>query len=132
MSISFEKAFGNHTEALQVRGKRMELLASNLANADTPGFKAKDVDFRSLLKEAESTVHSVRLNATHEGHLLAENSFSDGQVMYRVPTQASLDGNTVESQIEQAKYAENALQYQISMQFVSGTIKGLLTAIRGD
>lgn len=132
MSISFEKAFGNHTQALQLRGKRMELLASNLANADTPGFKAKDVDFRSVLKEADSMTNSVQLNSTREGHIPAENSFSDGSVKYRIPAQASLDGNTVESQIEQAKFAENALQYQISMQFVSGTIKGLMTAIRGE
>jgi flagellar basal-body rod protein FlgB len=132
MAISFDKAFGNHVEALRLRGKRMELLASNLANADTPGFKAKDIDFRSILKEAESAVSPVRLNATRETHIRPSDDLPFGTVMYRVPAQASLDGNTVESQIEQSKFAENTLQYQISMQFVGGTIKGLLTAIRGD
>ena len=132
MSISFEKAFSNHADALRLRGQRMELLASNLANADTPGFKAKDIDFRSVLKKAESMVYPVTLNTTREGHIQAENDLGFGSVMYRIPAQASLDGNTVESQIEQVKFAENALQYQISMQFVGGAIKGLLSAIRGE
>ncbi len=132
MSISIDNAFGNHIAALQLRGKRMELLASNLANADTPGFKAKDLEFHSVLKEAESAVGPVILDSTREGHMVPEDNRSAGTVMYRVPAQASLDGNSVESQIEQTKFAENALQYQVSMQFVSGTIQGLLTAIRGE
>ncbi|MGH8549231.1 MAG: flagellar basal body rod protein FlgB [Methylococcales bacterium] len=132
MSISFDKAFGNHTEALRLHGKRMELLAANLANADTPGFKAKDIDFGSVLKAMESEVSPVTLTPSREGHIGPENGLPAATAMYRVPAQASLDGNTVETQIEQAKFAENALQYQISMQFVSGTIKGLLTAIRGE
>jgi flagellar basal-body rod protein FlgB len=132
MSIRIDNAFGNHIAALQLRAKRMELLASNLANADTPGFKAKDLDFRLVLKQAESAIGPVILDATREGHLAPANNMSAGTVMYRVPTQASLDGNTVESQIEQTKFAENALQYQVSMQFVTGTIQGLMTAIRGE
>jgi flagellar basal-body rod protein FlgB len=132
MSISFDQAFGNHTEALRLHGKRMELLAANLANADTPGFKAKDIDFRSILKDVQSGVSPVALTASHARHIGPENGLPTVTAMYRVPAQASLDGNTVEGQIEQAKFAENSLQYQISMQFVSGTIRGLLTAIRGE
>ncbi|MGR9105729.1 MAG: flagellar basal body rod protein FlgB [Gammaproteobacteria bacterium] len=132
MSISFEKALANHPEALRLAARRMELLTANLANADTPGFKARDIDFRTALQEAESTVKPVALNTTREGHIGLDNRLPVDLVMYRVPAQASLDGNTVESQVEQAKFAENALRYQISMQFVSGTIKGLLTAIRGE
>ncbi|MCI0653250.1 MAG: flagellar basal body rod protein FlgB [Methylococcaceae bacterium] len=132
MSISFDTAFGNHTQALRLHGKRMELLAANLANADTPGFKAKDIDFRSVLNEAQSKVSPVTLTASRDGHFGPQIGVPALTAMYRVPAQASLDGNTVETQIEQAKFAENSLQYQISMQFVSGTIKGLLTAIRGE
>lgn len=132
MSISFEKAFGNHIDALGLRGKRMELLAANLANADTPGYKARDIDFRSVLEEADLSVRPVSLTATRAGHIGPENDLTATSVMYRVPFQASLDGNTVESQVEQAEFAENAIQYQASLQFVRGAVKGLLTAIRGE
>lgn len=132
MSISFNKALGIHPDALALRGKRMELLASNIANADTPGYKARDLEFATVLRNASEQVKPVTLAVTHESHIQTGSGLSAGTVLYRIPHQASLDGNTVESQVEQVKYAENALQYQISMQFVGGSIQGLLTAIRGE
>ena len=132
MSISFNKALGIHPQALEMRGKRMELLASNIANADTPGYKARDLEFANVLKSASEKIKPVSLFVTHESHIKLGNDLTDGTVLYRIPHQAALDGNTVESQVEQVKYAENALQYQISMQFVGGSIQGLLTAIRGE
>jgi len=132
MAISFEKAFGIHTQMLNVRGQRMELLASNLANADTPGFKAKDDDFKSVLANVQGPTSNVPINATQEGHFMVQPGSANASVRYTIPMQTSIDGNTVESQIEQAKYAQNAIQYRASMQFVSGRIKGLMTALKGD
>ena len=130
MAISFDKALGIHPQALALREKRSELLASNLANADTPNFKAKDIDFQSVLRKAMPS--SLPLETTKSGHLDLARTTLGGKVMYRNPNQPSLDGNTVETHIEQAKYAENALQYQATLRFVNGKLSALMTAIRGE
>lgn len=132
MSINFKNVFGVHAEALTLYAKRSELLAGNLANADTPGFKAKDIDFNTVFKSAQSPGAPVQLEGTHEGHFRPQNGLSKGQVKYRVPSQSSIDGNSVESQVEQAKFTENALRYQISLRFLNGRITGLMTALRGE
>ena len=132
MTISFDKLFGMQPQILQLRGKRSELLASNMANADTPGYKAKDVDFKTALNSAQSGMTPVQLDTTQSNHIGAIDHVGLGHVKYRIPTQASIDGNTVENQIEQAKYAENALRYQASLRFMSGKITGIMTALKGD
>jgi flagellar basal-body rod protein FlgB len=131
MAINFDKALGLHPQALMLREKRSEVLASNLANADTPGYKARDMDFQAILKQ-QSGSKMNNLETSHSGHILPDRYQLDGKLMYRTPQQASLDGNTVETHIEQAKYGENAVQYQASLQFINGRFSGLLTAIKGE
>lgn len=130
MTINFANALGIHPQALTLREKRGEILAANLANADTPNFKARDLDFQSILKKTQAI--SPTLERTQDKHFAPEQMFLGGKLMYRNPNQVSLDGNTVESHIEQAKYAENAVQYQASLQFISGKFADLKTAIKGD
>lgn len=130
MAINFNSALGLHPQALTLREKRSEVLASNLANADTPGYKARDLDFHSVLKK--SIPASNKIERTQEGHFSPNDRLLGSTMMFRNPNQASLDGNTVESHIEQAKYAENSVQYQASLQFINGKFSGLMSAIRGE
>ncbi len=132
MAINFDKLFGVHPQMLNIRGKRTELLAGNLANADTPGYKAKDIDFKTVFKSAQSHVAPVHMDVTQTNHIMPDSHLAQGQIKYRIPTQPSIDGNTVENQIEQAKYTENALRYQASLRFLTGKISGIMTALRGE
>jgi flagellar basal-body rod protein FlgB len=131
MSLSIDKHLGIHTQALELRSRRTEVLAGNLANADTPGYKARDLDFRAALSAAESS--GGALNTTHANHIGGANGAgTNGDLLYNTPSQPSLDGNTVDLQQEKAKFAENAVQYQASLQFLNGKIASLRAAIRGD
>ncbi len=130
MAINFDKALGVHPQALILREKRSEVLASNLANADTPGYKARDLDFQAVLKKSMPANNT--LERTQQGHISPNDRLLGATIMFRNPTQSSLDGNTVEDHIEQAKYAENAVQYQASLRFINGSFSGLMTAIRGE
>ena len=135
MAINFDNALGIHQQALALREKRSEVLASNLVNADTPGYKARDLDFQSVLKQTLNQplqTSGQHLERTQVGHLAPPQQLLGAQLMYRNPTQVSLDGNTVESHIEQAKYAENAVQYQASLRFISNKFAGLMMALRGE
>lgn len=132
MSLSFDKALGIHADALQVRSRRLELLASNMANADTPGFKARDIDFRTALNEATGHAGGVRMLRTHASHLPTQGAGAVSDALYRVPNQPSLDGNTVDVQMEQAAFAENAVQYQASLDFLNSRFRGLRTALKGE
>ncbi len=131
MSISFDKALGIHAEALQVRSQRLEVLASNLANADTPNYKARDIDFRAALGAAEQG-GALKLLRTQNGHLPVNGSGGALQTQYRVPTQPSLDGNTVDPQLEHAAFSQNAVQYQASLDFLNARFRGLRTALKGE
>ena len=111
--------FGVHGAALEVRSQRMGLLASNIANASTPGFKARDLDFQAALQAAEGP-----------GGLSANGL--DGAMRYRNPMSASLDGNTVELSAEQTAFAENAVQYQTTLSFLNGRIATLSRALKGE
>ncbi len=130
MAINFDTALGIYPNALAFREKRSEILAANLANADTPNYKAKDMDFKSVLKQ--SMVSGVSMERTHAGHIASQQSAFDANVMYRNPYQVSLDGNTVEAQVEQGRYAENAVQYQASLKFIGEEFADLKTALRGQ
>ncbi len=130
MAISFDAALGKAPQILALREKRSEVLAANMANADTPNFKARDLDFSRVLKA--TTPEPTLLAHTNAAHFATEQPFLGAQLKYRNPNQVSLDGNTVEEHIEQAKYAENALQYQTSLQWISGDFKGLTSAFTGQ
>ncbi|MCO4799695.1 MAG: flagellar basal body rod protein FlgB [Colwelliaceae bacterium] len=130
MAISFEKAFGIHPASLQVRAKNAEVIAGNIANADTPGYKAKGMDFKSALAQAASRQQSG-MSRTHEKHFDVRTEINNG-VDYRVPNQPDTgDGNTVDSQVERNLYLENSMHYQSSIQFLNGKIKGLKKVISG-
>ncbi len=130
MAISFEKALGRFPEHLSLYGQRARLLAANIANADTPGFKARDIDFRSLLAKAGG--ETVAVKTTHARHLPAGAPLAGAELLYRIPVQPSVDGNTVDSQVEQAEFAQNAVRYQSTLTFLSGKFKGLRLAIKGE
>lgn len=134
MAINFNSALGIHPQALLLRERRGEILAANLANADTPDYKARDLDFQSVLKQQLSGAEprSPGLDRTHDGHIAGKQDLFGANLLYRNPMQASLDGNTVEEHIEQAKYAQNAVQYQASLRFLNDDFSGLMTALRGE
>ncbi|MFD1610239.1 flagellar basal body rod protein FlgB [Sphingomonas tabacisoli] len=111
--------FGVHEKALALRSQRLGLLASNIANASTPGFKAKDIDFASALSAAEQPGASM-------------SQAIEAATKYRVPLQPSLDGNTVELNTEQTKFAENAVAYQSTLSFLNGRIQTLTRALKGE
>lgn len=129
--MRFDQAFGIHEQALKLRAKRAEVLAGNIANVDTPGYKARDFDFNTMLKQEMNS--SQRLATTNSRHIQsATDIVPPSQMGYRVPSQPSLDGNTVDSQLEHSAFASNALEYQASLRFVSGTVRTLKTAIKGQ
>jgi len=129
--MRLDNAFGIHEQALKLRSRRAELLASNMANADTPGFKARDIDFKQALKG--EAIKQTQIKTTHKNHISSATSgLSPAHLLYRIPTQPSLDGNTVDMQQEKTAFAANTLEYQASLGFLTGKIKGLKSAIRGD
>lgn len=133
MSSITDRALGIHTQALEVASRRLELLASNIANADTPNYKARDLDFRALLSQAADERGTNRLAVTQPGHIRTTAGAGPlGEPLYRVPNHASLDGNTVDSQQEHAAFAENAIRYQASLDFINSRLSGLRKAIKGD
>jgi flagellar basal-body rod protein FlgB len=107
-------------EALRLRSYRQEVLAANLANADTPNYKAVDFDFGAALREA---------TATRPGS--APGAAQNPQLLYRTPGQAALDGNSVEADAERAKIADNAIRYEAALRVLTGKIKTMLSAIQG-
>jgi flagellar basal-body rod protein FlgB len=124
--------------ALSLRSKRQELLASNIANADTPHYKARDIDFTSALQNAlaQSTPPAGVLKATAAGHIdnaaKSPDMLADGTpVLYRGAVQGSVDGNTVDMDVERNQFADNALRYEAAVTMINSQIKGLLAAIQG-
>jgi flagellar basal-body rod protein FlgB len=130
MAIDLDAVFGIHAQALTWRARRAEVLAANLANADTPGYRARDLDFRGVL--GSITNSALPLRTTTRGHLASAAAVAGAGLLYRQPMQPSIDGNTVDTQIEYAEFARNALQYQASLTFLSSRLKTLMTAIRGE
>jgi flagellar basal-body rod protein FlgB len=129
--MRFDPAFGIHASALLLRGRRAQVLATNLANADTPNYQARDVDFKQVL-QAETDL-GVSMRTTHAAHIASNtDDLLNGEQHYRVPMQPSLDGNTVDTQVEQAEFAKNALQYETSLRLLNGRITGLLSALKGE
>lgn len=122
----------NHT-ALNLRAARQELIASNIANADTPNYKARDIDFASALQGALAGASpKLAMAATAGSHLNGSSPGVPGApVMYRSAVQPSADGNTVDMDVERAQFADNALRYEASVKFISEDIKKILSAIQG-
>ena len=124
-----DSILGVHEAALLYRARRMEVLAANLANADTPSFKARDLDFAAVLDDRLAAART--LTTTNARHLRVDAPATHAELKYRIPHQPSLDGNTVEADLELARYAENAVSYQASLLFASGKIATLRTALTG-
>ncbi len=125
-------SLSTYEAALKVRAHRNEVLAANIANADTPGYKARDIDFRAALSRAQDG-GGLPLTTTSALHQRSwgQGSGSELSAMYRVPTQPTLDGNTVETDVEQAQYAENAIQYRAALSFVDSQFRSLRYALKG-
>jgi len=140
MPLKLDQYVGVHAAALDVRARRGELIANNLANADTPGYQARDVDFRQAMARAAGdktvgTTMTTTLNTTKPGHIggaAQANAAGSPDLKYRTPLAPALDGNTVDAQIEQAAFAENAVRYQATLTFLNSKFRGLLTAILGS
>ncbi|MDH5218875.1 MAG: flagellar basal body rod protein FlgB [Gammaproteobacteria bacterium] len=132
MRFNLDKAMGVHEQALYVRSRRNSMLASNIANVDTPNYKAKDIDFRSVLRNAAGMNTGEMVMRTHSNHIQPGGSTAaDAEELFRYPYQPSLDGNTVDGQMEKAHFAQNTVQYQASMSFLTGKFQGLKKAIKG-
>lgn len=131
-TISFNQALGIHEQALYFRSQRAEVLSNNLANADTPNFKARDMDFNALLEQATATRRTDAPAQTNSRHLSLSSAGGDGDLLYRTPSQPSLDGNTVEEHAEMARFAKNGQDFEASLYFLNGKFRGLQTAIRGE
>ena len=139
MKIGIDNALGIHPQAVALRGQRSSILASNIANADTPGYKARDIDFKSIMnahmqqnQSASKAGAAGRIYTTNEGHIDNQSAHTLTTQLYRVPLMPSLDGNSVDVQLEQTSFAENSLQFQAGLRFLNGRLKGMLTAIKGE
>jgi flagellar basal-body rod protein FlgB len=133
MPISFDRAFSIHDDAMILRSRRSSILASNIANADTPNYKARDVEFGAMFSQLKSeSGDTLRLVGTDSRHIQTNTRSSEAALMYRNPLHPSLDGNTVDSHVEQAKFSENAIKYQTSFTFLNSKIQGIMHALRGE
>jgi flagellar basal-body rod protein FlgB len=136
MPLNLDTYLGVQQDALKVQSRRMEVLAKNLANVDTPNYKAQDIDFKTALAQAGSPGSTLALTTTTANQI--GNNATTGDVensaalKYRVPLAPSLDGNTVDAQLEQAAFADNTVRYQATLTFLSGSLKDLVTAITGQ
>ena len=133
MAISFDKFLGVHDDALVLRSKRTELLAANIANADTPGYKAQDIDFKQALKSAQNGGgSSFKMSTTSNKHIQGNNSAIDGDIKYRQNNQPSVDGNTVETHVEKAEFAKNALEYSYTLDVLNKKFSGIKKALKSQ
>ena len=128
-----DKLFQFHQNALNVRAFRQQLLASNIANADTPGYKARDIDFAAALREAGAgrAMPAVTLRASSEKHLAGTVGNDPAAVLYRSVQQPSIDGNTVDMDVERNRFAENAVHFDANLTFLNSQIKLMLAALQG-
>ncbi|MEW8508602.1 MAG: flagellar basal body rod protein FlgB [Candidatus Thiodiazotropha sp.] len=129
--MNFDDLFGIHERALVLRSERAEVLAANLANADTPGYKARDFDFKTMLNSEMKS--SSRLMTTDSRHIQPESGpVPPSQLLYRNPSQPSLDGNTVDTEREHVEFSTNAVEYQASLSFINSKISGIRKALKGE
>ena len=138
MSNSLDDLLRFHQQALSVRGFRQQILASNIANADTPNYKARDIDFHAAMQTAlaaggEGAAPATALATTAPGHMGANGSqgtLDSVAVMYRTADQGSVDGNTVDMDTERAQFADNAVHYEANLTMLNHQIKTMLAALQ--
>ena len=126
---SFTEHLGFHASALQLRSRRNEMLASNIANAATPNFKARDIDFDTELKRINKIGN---VETTNNSHFASIQKRIGKDSVFRLPIHPSLDGNTVEMAVEQMQFSENVMRYQTTLSFLNNKISGLRSAIKGE
>ena len=126
---SIKKQLTFFGSALNIRNKRNDIIASNIANAATPNYKARDINF---LDEFKKVTNTGEIKTTHSNHIPTKNYNISGKAFYRDPVIASLDGNTVELSVEQLEFSENSVRYQTSLEFLNKRIAGLMSAIKGE
>jgi flagellar basal-body rod protein FlgB len=139
MTGKLDAAFGFHETALRLRSERQQLLASNIANADTPNYKARDFDFASALQQATGqadpgSIATPELTRTAPHHLAAGSTAGNGAnppLLYRTGTQGGVDGNSVDMDVERNAFTDNAVRYEASITLINAQIKNMLTAIQG-
>lgn len=133
MIRSLDEAFRFHEQALALRAKRQQIIASNIANADTPQYKARDLDFAQALAGAVGgrDAGAQVLARTAVSHLAGSQAAAGGAMLYRTPLAPSVDGNTVELDLERAQFADNAVRFEAGLAFLNHQIKALLSAIQG-
>ena len=136
MPLNLDAYLGVHADALKLRSQRTEVLARNLANADTPGYQARDLDFKAALAQATGGADApVALKTTHANQIATPvdaNGETNANLKYRVPLAPSLDGNTVDVQMEQASFAENSVRFQATLTFLKARFRSLMTALTGQ
>jgi len=132
MAISFDRYLGIHDDALILRSKRTELLAANMANADTPGYKAKDIDFKQALQNAQQGDSGFKMATTNDKHIDGKGFSVNGDVKFRVNHQPSVDGNTVDTNIEKTEFAKNALEYSASLRFLDGKFSAIKKVLKAQ
>jgi flagellar basal-body rod protein FlgB len=133
MAINFNDALGTFESALKLRSQRAEILSSNLVNADTPNYKARDFDFHAALRN-EMARNEARTAHPTSAHVTS-NAGDDNSgllLQYRTPAQPSVDGNSVDEHLEHAEFMENSLEFQTAFTLLNSRFKGLVSAIRGD
>lgn len=136
-----DSALSFHQNALRIRAERQEVIASNIANADTPNFKARDIDFKSAMQQATqhlsngSSINTAKTSAKHMNGVAMQNNAqtaNPGEPLFRPVLQGSVDGNTVDMDVERNAFADNAIRYEASLLMMNGQIKKMLTAIQGQ
>ena len=141
MPVNLDAYLGVHQDALKLYAQRTAVLANNIANSDTPNFKAQDIDFRAVLAStagsgtaAATAAGTLPLSTTNGAHVAGTAAAAGGgaPLKYRVPLAPALDGNTVDVQTEQAAFADNSVRYQAALSFLSSRFKELMTAITGQ
>ena len=134
MVSKIDNALAFQEKALGLRAFRQQILAGNIANADTPNYKARDFDFSTALKEAVAGRNggTLQMTTTDSQHLSSGAESGPARLMYSAPSQSSVDGNTVDMDIERGKFAENAVNYEAGLTFVSQQIKMLMAATQGS
>lgn len=132
MTGPVDRLFDFHADALKLRAHRQQLLASNIANADTPGYKARDLDFARALRVARGeAAEAPRLVRTSSRHLVDARGEAMPEALFRQVVQPSLDGNSVDMDVERGHFADNALRYEASLMFLNSRIRSLMAALQG-
>ena len=139
MLNKLDNALDFHQTALRVRGQRQELIAANIANADTPNYKARDIDFKSAMQNAlggneRATFNVAKTSAQHIDGMpssVISSSGGSGEPLFRPIIQGSVDGNTVDMDVERNQFADNGIRYEASLTMINGQLKKLLAAIQG-